>query len=884
MKKDLLSLIREQREVTNVVILTHNIDFVFIQNLLLDALRRCGAPRLTVFADAQCAAESYALQAPMLSHLGRRYRVVPVPMRSGFRFHPKAVLLSGRTRATLHIGSGNLTFGGWRENAELWCEYSSAEGTAEISAFRRYLGNLVKDLALSRAIFDELDEAFDPATRAWVRDLGEPSGLLARTGTGPALIEEMKRVVGPEGGDRLTICAPYFDAEAEALRRLPAELGVRQTLVLVDPAGTNLQAGSVADLPATIVLRSAAVHRASEGSERRCFLHAKFYAVEHGDEVILFLGSANCSRAALTLAGQRGNAELMAVRRLPVAQFQAEIVDEIEYGSEPPELAAVTEAEEPVAKSPAPQLLAARLEGDILGIAFFETPGWRVRSAVVDDVAVSVHLPRPGICECRVAAGARTVSLRGLIDGIPCGTARLWIDHEDTLASTAYRRSLETTVREKAQRSEWDLGDWCEVIEILCRDLDYSTSRGAASSRPDRGTRDGEEAKTTFTSEDLFAGDLQLPFRDSFIARDGRGDHISLEAILLRWFGRHHEEDSEAGDTSRDERRSPSAMTDDQPDEAVDHAEDVRVVAGGREPVEDPRVPEERDRKRAQKIVDQMAVTMSSGAYLESRHPGDLARDLKLAAVLLRMAGNRGWLSREEALAVTHRIWSALFLSAGGGDTTGWLAIRELEDPADVRRHLRSPSLAAALFAWSLEVPNEPTTPREAQVALALAIAISRQPWLWISENLEETATELASLLRATGESHDAASIRNRWDGLIKLGRALKRFERALATAEVSDLRSRNRSREVSQGELLWQGKLGYCVAEAPADRTSSEKVSVLLVQGTGEESRWIKAGFLNPVRGLFNEVGLLSESAGDIGDVEVLKDFVRRLQVGIVG
>ena len=105
MRADLLEAISSAKDVTNAVILTHNIDFVFVQTVVLSAFRRCGHPTITVFADSGCATESFAHQESMLTGLGVRYRVVPIEMDPGFRFHPKAVLLSGEQAATLLVGA-----------------------------------------------------------------------------------------------------------------------------------------------------------------------------------------------------------------------------------------------------------------------------------------------------------------------------------------------------------------------------------------------------------------------------------------------------------------------------------------------------------------------------------------------------------------------------------------------------------------------------------------------------------------------------------------------------------------------------------------------------------------------------------------------------------
>ena len=192
MRQDLVKLIETQEDVTNAIILTHNIDFVFLQLIVLSALRRCGRPTLTVFADAHCAAETFAYQWPVLSTLGTRYRVVPVAMEPGFRFHPKELLLSGPIKANLWIGSGNLTFGGWRENAEAWVHFESdKDTTGPFAAFQAYLQEILHRVPISGPVQDEVDEAFDGQTHPWAREMDAPSGLLGRAGGAPTLIQRM---------------------------------------------------------------------------------------------------------------------------------------------------------------------------------------------------------------------------------------------------------------------------------------------------------------------------------------------------------------------------------------------------------------------------------------------------------------------------------------------------------------------------------------------------------------------------------------------------------------------------------------------------------------------------------------------------------------------
>lgn len=113
MNRNVLTWLTERvPDARHAIILTHNISFLFTQSVLLSKLRTAGNPRVTIFADATCAASSWRQDRAVLSGLGVQYRVVPVDLGPWRRFHPKALLLADRTLAALAVGSGNLTQGG----------------------------------------------------------------------------------------------------------------------------------------------------------------------------------------------------------------------------------------------------------------------------------------------------------------------------------------------------------------------------------------------------------------------------------------------------------------------------------------------------------------------------------------------------------------------------------------------------------------------------------------------------------------------------------------------------------------------------------------------------------------------------------------------------
>lgn len=876
MKADILGMIKDQCDMTNAVVLTHNIDFVFLQNLLLPALRRCGSPSLTVFADAQSAAETFALQAPMLSNLGRRYRVVPVTMAPGFRFHPKAVLLSGREKALLLVGSGNLTFGGWCDNGEIWAAYDSGIGTAEIAAFREYLFKLVQRLHLNLNLQSEMDEAFDPGTRSWAGVLEDPSGLIGRLGAGPPLLKSMQKEAGVGPVDRLFLSVPYFDSQVEALEQLKAAICARETLVVIDPEHTNLAPEIAASPPTGVKVRSGTLFRTSPGrSERRCFLHAKLYGLERGHHTTLFLGSANCSRAALTLEGERGNAELMAVLRLSTKEFRSYVVEEIKIGSAPPKLVCSASTEKEQSSTHHPRIVAAREQDSRLEIAFVAHTEWRPEAVNVDGVIKELRNKGPGLCECQADSDARSVRLSGFLEDAVVWTAPLWIDHEAILSSSSYRRSLYVIVRNKAWRADWELGDWVDVLEALCEDLEYMPSRSISRRQLEDGTEKKISKERTFARSDIFDCDLSLRLGGQH-PKALTGRKVSFQAILLRWFD-YTEDTDRDNETLLSEEIEESIVSEFQ---AVDRPDQVRYNSNSVEEEEQEWLQGKRDQERMRRVIQRMAETMSTNAYLESRAPIQLAQDLKIASLVFRIGTGKGWVEREDFLMATFRIWSKLFLFHEGEKARGWLIDRD--DSSEIREALESPEVAAALFAWSLEIPSEPTTPQEAQLLLALALAVARHPWLWISPDLDRMASVLVDLLKASYDHDNASGIEARWQQLVCLGRALNGLEAALAQIQLSDICQYNRQASIQQGEIVYQGVLGFCVAENFADRLGKVKLPVLTLHGERRVPTLLSPRLLNPLNGLLQESRLLAELGLKVVDVDILKDFVDRLQSGL--
>ena len=882
MRADVLEVISSAKDVTNAVILTHNIDFVFVQTVVLSAFRRCGHPTITVFADSGCAAESFAHQKGVLTSLGVRYRVVPVEMDPGFRFHPKAVLLSGEQAATLLVGSGNLTFGGWRENGEVWTRFESgSDGAAPFLAFRRYLTDVIERVALPESVEAEIEEAFDRRSKSWLSMEGtDANTLVGRVGSGSALLDRMLDASGGDPVDEFLVCAPYFDDEGIALRELVARVGANRTTVLCQAGRSTLQERAWRPTAARARLRSIDFSRpVTGGEERSAFVHAKFYGLRRENEVVVLAGSANCSRAALTVEGRAGNAELMAVQVMTPQAFEEELLGELKLSSAPIVLADrpsndVDEGSGGIAV----RVLAARFEAGCLLVGY-SPPAAAITECLVDGTAADFVSVEKGVVSVSCATEPKVVMVRARVAGELVASDPAWVDLERQLRATAHGRSLADSFRARVQPGLWSAGGWAEVLDVFCKHLSYMpTVRPSVSERrPGGGATSVKQPE--FTAADVFATGYRAPKLGPlwFPAGGSEDGHVqSLQQLLLRWFGAEQQEPNDEAGIDDD--------NDPDDDEVVDRPESLSATTTDA-------VPSERDRRRIARLFDQIQAAMTSSEFLSERGPEYLATDLKLASALLCLGLRKGWVERERFFDLTQGIWSSLFFSSAPQKEVGWLEFRAgtSADRETFINNMRSEELSAALIGWYLAVPtNCEESPTAARFELAAVLAVARLPWLWQGGNQDEIAKELAVLLAHTADlGLTQKEIKSRteaeWELLMQRGQALRCLEAAVSGMTPAVIRERIGIEELRPGDLLWQGKAGFCVVRRGCSRTTDEIATVLKLQGDGLETGF-KASYTVPMRALLEEV--VVPRTRDFGDRPrlVLREFIRELSTASVG
>jgi len=312
-------------------------------------------------------------------------------------------------------------------------------------------------------------------------------------------------------------------------------------------------------------------------------------------------------------------------------------------------------------------------------------------------------------------------------------------------------------------------------------------------------------------------------------------------------------------------------------EEAVDRPEQLLIQGLQSDP---PKAPTKQESRRAARVIEQICKAMTASSFLSDRPLEMLCADLRLTSVLFRVALSAGWIDEQMFFGSTNRIWSSLFYSDAGD--TGWILRRyqNSESQADFAAAFRSPELVAGLASWALAVSPGGQSPEHARFFLGSALSIARMSWLWDGLDQDELSRAFAELLIQSGISGESQldAFTQQWVLLVRRGHALRRFEAAVLGLNVGEVATRVHQPSVKAGDLLWQGKLGFCVVSVGAERTPNSNVSVLRVFGSKDKST-LKGSLALPISALLDPSVLPVTPSFDVAPRRVFADFLGQLE-----
>lgn len=309
----LLEVLRE-RGPELALVASYNVHFPFFEQVVLRRLRSGGCGYVVVLMDAgQLAAAVRDPEArPRLA--GRGYGILPI--RAPGVFHPKFMLLVGKERSRLVVGSHNVTLAGFGLNKEITTVFEPGQdggSRGPLQATWRFARDWVSGVSARNL---ELLTPFEKVA-PWLTDEPEEPGeegpwVLGSSRSGAALWGALRALIEKDVTS-VTVLGPSFDEHLDCLRTIEKDLQPRDLIVAIDPGSASITPQAEKRLPKA---RFVDVSMSRwKGDYNRVHAKAYRFCFRRGGE-ILVSGSANPSRQAWIAPPDERNAELVVVQRL----------------------------------------------------------------------------------------------------------------------------------------------------------------------------------------------------------------------------------------------------------------------------------------------------------------------------------------------------------------------------------------------------------------------------------------------------------------------------------------------------------------------------------------------------------------------------------------
>ena len=831
MRKNILDWMDELgNDLEHVVIVTHNIDFLFVENVIVPRLRGMGEPSLTIFADAASADSSYRGQSALLSYLGRRYRVVAIDLGNFRRFHPKAVLACKKQRANLIVGSGNLTAGGFGGNYEVWSTWGSeAELAGPLSSFIQLLKRLPHLVPMPQRVNDLIDKV---EAYPWAVDLPERGNLLDSLER-PLLDQIIESITAPIL--ELVFAVPYFDPGLVALRRL-AQRCDSPVKVLMQPGRAGMSVASALTLPKQISLVS--VSPSAEREQAR-FMHAKFYMARTSTDRYLLVGSANCSQAALLNSPDQANAELLTCSKISDEDW-FEFANELAISDELPSLPEAVVFDDDPDERKRLRIVGAKFESGWITIDLINAIG--IVSSRLNAAGTefrSTGNEKQLRIEFAVESPMASLFVRGYAaDGNFTDTAVSWVDDEELLGMSSPVRRMQRKLSDFKANIPWATTDYSEILEIFSDHLKDETSR-LKSTGPGESESDKEGQ---YSYSDIFAAECTSIVKEIRCLPEAGFDDADALRALLSLMGIVEEKttptiatEDNIAEEDRTDEDTPGSPLLPKADVAKPQESDLKAI--------------EKQQRRFQKAVRAIEAAVAEESFVRNRPPARLAADLGALGLLLRKALADGALTSEEFGLSTARIWKAFFV--GDGDVEGGTLIRlwrslSTEERVQFQKGMQDPRLASTLTIWFF--PDWPGEEYKEWFDLSISLVCSVMPWLLQGSSIERTLIEVNRIKRRLLPKSQVDSVEKLWLRWVRNGAALRHLEELFAGVKQSQLAGDRPGQFVEPGELLWQGGLCISLYRTELKRPFFGEVRYL---GTDKQKK-IRGDFLYPVSDLF--------------------------------
>ena len=284
---NVLDLLRKSKKYDIALMTTFNFEISFFESNILNKFFDNGIRKVSLFVDNKEYLK--AIEETELSYIGKRYIVTPVEMNSSF--HPKVILLLGKNKARLIVGSWNLTTNGYFINNEVGNCFDYDENHPE------YL-SMIKD---AMNFFLEINKNTDRRDsrliesivnyRYYNLNVEEKNNTYLLSNLTDSIINQVKNIVFDKV-NIIDIAVPYYDNELTGLNYIK-ELFPDARINLYIQNERNTFPEKYANAYSINLYNKFA----DNGSYH--FYHGKVIRFNTNENSYVLYGSANCTQAAL---------------------------------------------------------------------------------------------------------------------------------------------------------------------------------------------------------------------------------------------------------------------------------------------------------------------------------------------------------------------------------------------------------------------------------------------------------------------------------------------------------------------------------------------------------------------------------------------------------
>lgn len=311
------------------LITTFNAYFPFYEEVILRKLVSKSINHNLILMDKNQFCRSIKSTPPRLA--GTYYSLFP--MYSPGAFHPKILLLAGKKKGVLFIGSHNLTISGFGYNRELTnvIRYSEKEHDQDALNIIKSTWLQINGWFMNQSFPVDIVnmvkrvEGFAPWLKGEASDDGNDLFVLSSQPDKQSLFSQLSEKINGVVR-RIIVTGAFFDSELEFVRTLQEKFSPDKIIVAVDPKTVSFPSDKRENKDVRFV-NSSLLGTKKEGEENS-YLHAKSMLIEQNNgKVFLITGSANPSRPAWLKEGLKGNTEIVLCRSDDLVKEDAEKLD-----------------------------------------------------------------------------------------------------------------------------------------------------------------------------------------------------------------------------------------------------------------------------------------------------------------------------------------------------------------------------------------------------------------------------------------------------------------------------------------------------------------------------------------------------------------------------